>query len=189
MVRETILEGLTQEVVELGSLDFSIADVAKRAGVSHRTVYNHFGSRQDLVEAFAIWIEAEVYARGGITELERLEDLPDAVAVNFQIFEDKSDVAEVLAQMDRHERATSAHERRTATLVGVVAEAYPNLSDREHEMIAALMRQIASVRNWYQLTREFGLSVDEAATMSGWTLEQLISAIDRGELPRFDSHG
>jgi AcrR family transcriptional regulator len=56
--RAAILEALVRVVIDDGIHAFSVANVAKRAGVSHRTVYRHFPSRDALIEGFSASVDA-----------------------------------------------------------------------------------------------------------------------------------
>lgn len=53
--------------------EFSIDQVARRAGVTRATVYHHFGSRRGVFEA----VFDDLAARGGIYELENVFQEPD----------------------------------------------------------------------------------------------------------------
>lgn len=187
IARDAILDAMAVELAETGSLDFSMADIANRAGVSHRTVYNYFGSRQELIDAFSEWTDDTIHAKGGVIVPHDLEDLPAAVVTNFHIFEDQSAIAEVLARMDTAERATAAHRRRDEAFENAVSAAYPQMDIPTRRVIAVLMRQIASVRSWYFMTREHGVSTDDAAVASAWALRRLIAALDSGSLPKLNS--
>jgi AcrR family transcriptional regulator len=57
LTRTTILDALATEIAENGLVDLSIQAVADRAGVTHRTVYNHFPTREALNDAFAEHVE------------------------------------------------------------------------------------------------------------------------------------
>jgi AcrR family transcriptional regulator len=49
--REAIVAALVEQVADAGLNDFSVPKVAKRAGVSVRTVYRYFPNRDDLLDA------------------------------------------------------------------------------------------------------------------------------------------
>ena len=51
--RTAILEAVAAEIAASGLTGFSIQGVADRAGVTHRTVYNHFPTREALNDARA----------------------------------------------------------------------------------------------------------------------------------------
>lgn len=183
LARETILRATADQAAEVGSFDFSIGDVAKRAGVSHRTVYNYFESRDGLIDALSEWIDTQWTALGGVVIPESLSEVPDATRSNFLVFEEQSHLVEVIARLDPVERVTSAQERRTQAFSRVVADSYPDLTPRQLQSTAVLLRQVASARNWYQMTRGHGLSTSQAAEIAAWAIERIILALDRGEFP------
>lgn len=183
LAREAIVSATADEAAAAGSLDFSIEDVAKRAGVAHRTVYNHFGSREGLIDALSGWIDEKWAEQGGIIVPRALEELPGAVQTNFGVFEEHSSLAEVLARLDPADRVTAAQERRSQVFSEVVGSEHPELSQEQQESVAAVLRQIASVRNWYYLTRAQGLSAEAAGTIAAWAVEQVLMALDRGDFP------
>lgn len=183
LAREAIVAATAEEAAVVGSLDFSIGDVAKRAGVAHRTVYNHFGSREGLIDALSEWIDERWAGQGGIIVPHTFRELPEAVRTNFEVFEEQSHLAQVMARLDPAERITTAQERRSQAFSRVVASEYPELSPEQQESVANLLRQIASVRNWYYLTRTQSLSAKAAGAVAAWTIEQMIAALDRGEFP------
>src|SRR4030095_3779844 len=57
LTRDLIFEALMRLVSEEGVHDFSIQRVANLAGVSHRTVYRYFPTREALLEGLALWLE------------------------------------------------------------------------------------------------------------------------------------
>ena len=67
-----------------------------------------------------------------------------------------------------------------------MTSSYPEMDDEQRRAVAALLRQLASVRTWYYMTREHGLSTDGAACVSAWAIDQLRASLDRGELPDLD---
>src|SRR5688572_7377060 len=56
--RARILDALVRVVLDEGVHAFSVAKVAERAGISHRTVYRHFASREELLEALSESIDS-----------------------------------------------------------------------------------------------------------------------------------
>lgn len=183
LARDAIVSATAEEAAAAGSLDFSIDAVARRAGVAHRTVYNHFGSREGLIDALSEWMDAKWAEQGGIIVPGALEELPGAVRTNFGVFEEHANLAEVVARLDPADRVTAAQERRSQAFSEVVGSEHPELSREQQEAVAALLRQIASVRNWYYLTRAHDLSAKAAGTIAAWAVEQVLMALDRGDFP------
>src|SRR5215472_1572236 len=83
LTRDLILEALVDLVVERPLADFSLQDVADRAGVSLRTVYRHFASREALLEALLPWVAQQISTTGGFQFPVTADDIADQVTAKF----------------------------------------------------------------------------------------------------------
>jgi AcrR family transcriptional regulator len=59
--REAILEAARQQLSQDGKEGVSVAQVAQRAGVNRGTAYQHFQTREQLIEATAAWVSDKLY--------------------------------------------------------------------------------------------------------------------------------
>ena len=90
LLRDTLLDGLRDLLVEKDWAKVTMADVARFAGVSRQTVYNEFSSRNGLAQAYALRlvdqfvaeIDAAVHAHPG--------DVEGALAAGFAGFFDSA---------------------------------------------------------------------------------------------------
>lgn len=183
MAEQTILEALAELVVEEGSLDVPVAQVAERAGVSHRTVYNHFGDRERLVEALYEHCGREMEAQGGTDLPDRLADLPSAIPANYRAIDAVAPLAMVLSRIDHATRSDGDHRARNRRVVAMVEHDHPGLDERTAAMVGAVVRQLVGTQPWYRLTQEHELTTDEAAAAAAWTVRLVVEALARGDLP------
>jgi len=95
IARDRILEALATEIATNG-----------RAGVSQRTIYNYFETKDALVAALTDWSEQWMERRGGPLVEPDLDKIPDAVVTNFALFEDMGDIGTAVTRI-RTARATS----------------------------------------------------------------------------------
>ena len=54
LLRDTVLAATRAELEQRTWPDVTMADIARTAGVSRQTLYNEFGSREDLAQAFVL---------------------------------------------------------------------------------------------------------------------------------------
>lgn len=54
LLRDTVLDGMRTELLTKDWSAVTLTDVARTAGVSRQTIYNEFGSRQGLAQAYAL---------------------------------------------------------------------------------------------------------------------------------------
>ena len=59
--REAILEAARQVLAQDGKEGVNVAQVAQRAGVNRGTAYQHFQTREQLIEATAAWVSEKLY--------------------------------------------------------------------------------------------------------------------------------
>jgi AcrR family transcriptional regulator len=183
LAARAILDALSELVVETGTLEVPIALVAERAGVSHRTVYNHFGDRDGLIEALHAHASAALQRLGATDVPESLSDLPGVIAANYRAMEAMADLTAAFARIDHARNPIGDHEARTGWFADRLRRGYPDLSERDVHALAAAVRQFAGTAPWYRLTREHGLSVDDAAATAAWAITSFIAALDAGSRP------
>jgi AcrR family transcriptional regulator len=54
LLRNTILDAVNRLVRDRGGASTTMSDVASSAGISRQTVYNEFGTRADLAQAYVL---------------------------------------------------------------------------------------------------------------------------------------
>ena len=59
--REAILQAARKVLAHGGKEGLSVAEVAQRAGVNRGTAYQHFQTREQLIEATAAWVSDKLY--------------------------------------------------------------------------------------------------------------------------------
>lgn len=186
LARESIVDACAELVTERRHLDFAMKEVADRAGVSLRTVYNHFPTREDLLDALGQAFNDEMAARGGpkAIDLETSADLLRAIAVNFGLFDVLGGVSEAFAQMPLADVGRDdERRRRTGLIVDHLRSLMPEVPEPDATEIAVALRHLFSHRSWFWLTREYGLTSEQAAAVVNWAIETLIDAARTGRLP------
>lgn len=180
---ERILDALVDVILEGGLPGFSVQEVADRAGVTHRTVYRHFPTRESLLEGLVDAVDERMSAQGGVAELTDLDQLPFAARVNFELFSRDRRAMEaavrfgVGAAIETADRAA-----RTKMFAARVSDAIGGLDADEALVIAALLRQVVSSRAWLGLV-EAGVDRDAAARAASWAAAVLVDALRAGRTP------
>lgn len=174
--RTRILEATWRLMVEHKGQGVRMRDVAEAAGISRQAVYDHFGSRAELMVATARYGDE---VRGLDERLGRYRAVKSGVErleafVEFwgnYVPEIYGIARALLAARETDEAVAAAWDDRMA----VVHEACRSISERLHRdgtlapgwslgEAADLLWAMLSIRNWEQLTIE-----------RGWTTEQYVS--------------
>jgi len=179
--RERILETLAEIVAEGGLSDFSVQVVADRCGVSHRTVYRHFPTRESMLNGLVEQVSTAMAARGGPDGIQDVDELPGAVAVNFALF---SDLEPVTGAAVRFSVGTAIENRDRRHRTDAVAAAVERLDlpTDEARQVAGVLRHLASSRTWL-LLRDAGLDAQEATGAAMWAVTELVAALHDGRGP------
>lgn len=179
--RERILGALAEVVLEGGLSDFSVQGVADRCGVSHRTVYRHFPTRESMLDGLVEQISAAMAAAGGAAKVEHVDELPGAVARNFGLFTDHEALAKAAVRFSVG-TATENRDRRQRTDAVEAAVAQLGLADDDARLVAGVLRHLSSSRTWL-LLREAGLDAADTTAAAAWAIEILVAAIRDGRVP------
>ncbi len=191
IARDRILEALATEIAMNGLLDLSISSVAERAGVSQRTIYNYFETKDALVAALTDWSEQWMERRGGPLLEPDLDKIPDAVVTNFALFEDMGDIATALTRIRSNapndtpytDRYGTGHIERTETVGSSLSEIRPDLTAEELEALTGIFRMLMGFNTWNTLTREYGLPAASAGKVAAWSFSVMLDAVRNGEGP------
>lgn len=179
--RERILGALAEVVLEGGLSNFSVQRVADRCGVSHRTVYRHFPTRESMLDGLVEQMSAAMDAAGGVAWVENVDDLSHAVAVNFAMFTDHETVAEAAVRFGVGTGTENKDRRRRNDMVSA-AVGQLGLADDDARLVAGVLRHLSSSRSWL-LLREVGLDSDDTIAAAAWAIEVLVAAIRDGRVP------
>jgi AcrR family transcriptional regulator len=177
--RRAILEAMTDVIMETDGIGFSVQAVADRAGVTHRTVYNHFPTRQALCDAFSDYADELLGASAGLTE-----EPTWSVAALPEITEG---LYRALSSRDRHARAyvmlmignrrpPSTWRKRSLMAEKLIAREKSGRTPLTPHQVTAVIRMFVSTMGWHLLTEQCGLSTDEAAEASAWATRTLLDA-------------
>jgi AcrR family transcriptional regulator len=180
--REAIMDALAEVVVEKGGLDFSVQEIANRAGVTHRTVYNHFPTREALREGLAEHVEARLAQNntppdaGGVT----VEGLPAMAAEAYATFEtDPSRVRAYVVLMLASRGFARVAKKRTSAFRKAIESHAPLQAPVPSHAVAAAVRMFLSATGWHLLTELHGLTPQEAAATARWATQTLLDAATR----------
>lgn len=131
--REDVFVALRELLLEQPWADVTLEAVAKRAGVSRQTLYNDFGSRKGLAEAYTFAL-ADAYCEAADAALRSDPDPRLAIEAAMQLFLDATSADPLV----RRVQAGEAHH----DLVRIVTADSGPLVDRIAERLAGSMRAI-----------------------------------------------
>src|ERR1700722_3127505 len=86
LLRDTLLDAAHDEIERRSWAEITMADVARRAGVSRQTLYKEFGSREQFAQALVLREGDRLLRAVEEAVLARLEDPAAALSAAFEVF-------------------------------------------------------------------------------------------------------
>lgn len=178
VAREAILAAVADNISEDGLLELSMPEVARRAGVSLRTVYNYFPNRGVLLDGLDDWASERMIENGFPERVESLDEIPEAMAAAYRAFAAMEGLSIAFARIDRgaDERTSRSRDQNTKLLLDLAEQRLAHLPADDRRSIALLLRAMGSTRFWYLLTADLGLDYEDAAQVASWTARIVIEA-------------
>jgi AcrR family transcriptional regulator len=175
LTRELILRALIERLERDELAEVTVPDVAAAAGVSLRTVYRYFPTREKLLEAGADWI-GEMLGRPAPSTVDELLE----VAESTRHFKDHPRLLRALGTTEAGREFRSVRRARwTKAVATVVGEVTGNLPEDEQRRAAAVIGYVDSLRGWLALHEDFGLESEETGLALEWAVRTLVEDLRR----------
>jgi AcrR family transcriptional regulator len=163
--RKAILEASVDLFLDRRSDGFSIQEVADRAGLTHRTVYRYFPTRQELMAATAQHL-APGLAEESFGDVSTVEEWIDAVGAHLAVTEANFEIVRgvlvaVLASDELRLFGEGIHDR-DAHRWEVFRRQFPHLQERDARQTFATLRHSLSSTSYVFFRLRFGLSPADA---------------------------
>ena len=171
--RERILEAVADLLERDEVKELTVPAVAEASGVSLRTVYRYYPTREELLEAAARWIGDELLKHPYPRDLDEVADLYEAGAADF---DERPGLVRALAlsQLGRHVRGYRRGERLEAIRHALRAE-LTDLSEPELKQAEAVLAYLHNMLAYTTLREENGLCGEEIGEAIGWAIRTLIA--------------
>jgi AcrR family transcriptional regulator len=151
LLRETIIDSVDELVRSRGWSATTMSDVAAAAGVSRQTLYNEFGSRQSLVEAYVTReIEALI---AEVTDAVRAnaDDAHRALRTAFDLFLQLASDEPVVQVIVNHAEGGELHQlltglgRAVATerIAHLIPDVWPQVGAADARLLAESLARLA----------------------------------------------
>ena len=171
--RERIL-GAVADLIERGEAeDLTMPGVAEASGVSLRTVYRYYPTREDLLEAAGRWIGDELLRHPYPRDLDEVADI---FQVGCRDFDERPGLVRALAfsQLGQRVRGYRRRERLEAIQQALRAE-LGRLNEKKLRHAAAVLSYLHNMLAYTTLREESGLSGEEVGEAIGWAIRTLIA--------------
>lgn len=175
MTRQLILDAAV-ELLEAGAVpELTMRSISSRANVAERTVFRHFASREELLDALA----AEVSARLELPALPASAgDLPLVPRALYRAFETRAHLTKAALHSELFDRIreTTASARWKAVKALIDAHA-PRRSERDRMLAAANIRYLLAATSWHYYRFYFGFSLKDSIAAAELLIGQTVDGL------------
>lgn len=178
LTRELILRALAELLQNGRAGELSVRDVARKAGVSLRTVYRHFPTREELFGAAADWIDWRIF--GDVRLDETVEDLPKLFKYACDRWDEHPSLAHAMA-LSQAGRSDPSHWRlqRLAAIRRALTEVTNKLPEQESRRAVAVLAYLENVLAWVTIRDVTGLDGRNVGEAVEWAMRTLIEDLRR----------
>lgn len=186
--KQLLLEAARKVMINGDPDEFTMQNVAREAGVSHRTVYRYFPSRQALIDEFSDWIEQR-FDDDPASRVVDLHQPGQEVRTLFSRFDKHAEYYEAAARLSGGHIRPASQAQRTAFLREIFDREFPDLDESTADKAFAVLRYLVGLQTWYTLRDRFGLTDGETGDAIAWAAEVLVKALEEGTVPEHTSPG
>jgi AcrR family transcriptional regulator len=177
-VTRTRILAAVAELLEQGDAEeLTVPAVAAASGVSLRTIYRYYATREEMLEAAGRWIGDELLRHPYPATLDEVGDRFEEGAPDFD--EHPGLVrAMALSQLGQRIRGYRRRERLEA-IGGALREELPDLPEDELRRAEAVLAYLHNILAYTTLREENRLSGEEIGRAIGWAIRALVEDLRR----------
>jgi len=180
--RRQILNAVTA-LLEQSSVDaLTMPRVADLSGVSLRTLYRYYPSREQLLEAAGRWIGSELLGQG---YPQSLDEVADSFEDGCRQFDRHPGLVRALAlsELGREVRGYRRGERLDA-IGNALHKEVGDLPEEELRRAGAVLAYLHNMLAYTTLREEQGLQCEEIGEALGWAIRTLVDDLRRQQRTR-----
>ncbi|MBV8711308.1 MAG: TetR/AcrR family transcriptional regulator [Solirubrobacterales bacterium] len=178
LTRELIMRAVIKRLEENGFAELTVPEVARASGVSLRTVYRHFPTRDDLLVGATEWIAANYFAIGELPD--NLDGVMEQLVANAKTWDEHPELVRTMALTRVGNAVRSVRRvRRLERLREALREVTANLSDAERRRAEGVFGHLNNMLAWVTMRDENGMSGEEVGEALRRAMETLIEHLRR----------
>lgn len=173
LTRQRILDAAIRLVEAEDPESLTLGHVARAAGVTERTIYRHFATREELISAAWVRINETIAIRAAPETAADLVELPRHM---FPSFDQREPLMRALLYSKQgRELRLSGNTQRKARVRRAVREARPDLSDAEVTRLSAVVQLLSSSFAWSVMKDYWGLNGETAGQAASEAIATLLT--------------
>jgi AcrR family transcriptional regulator len=174
--RQRIVQAAVDLLSEGDARDLSMADVAERAGVSVRTVYRSFASKDELLDAVIGWINSHLRSTGVTGPPRTRHDYESTTAA---VVEGLFEIEPLYRALFATPEGRASHQRqagRTESMREAYAAELEGLDDGQGQRLLAVLHLLASSNGALFMKDYWDLPPEDIGRAIQWAIRVLADA-------------
>jgi len=175
VIREAILDALAARLDHDDPDDVAMPQVASDAGISLRTLYRYFPTREAMFDAVGDYVVARL---GLPPQIEGADNISRVFLESARRGAQSPQLVRAMLWTRLGRRARSPHRRRRVeAITTALAEVTSHLPPDEARRREGAIVYLASLPAWITVSEECGLSAEDARLGIAWAIETLVAAL------------
>lgn len=185
-VRVAVLEAVIAELESKATDDVSMADVARSAGISLRTLYRYFPDRSSLLHAAG----EQLYGSLGVPfDIAGPDDISRSLLEAARRLSTRPELTRALVRTTAGRATRSAvREQRVGAIKTALKPVTDGLDAETARWATAVITHLCSAASWVIITDDSGLDDADAQQAVAWAIDTLISTLQSAK-PSGSRHG
>ncbi|WP_374575647.1 TetR/AcrR family transcriptional regulator [Phenylobacterium sp.] len=183
--RDAILDAVERVLTHAGLDELTFLQIAQEAGVSDRTVYRHFPTKEALLEAFWLRVQQTLGMEASTRSwADYLASRPTAFA---EMDRRERMMRAVLSSGQAREARLKLNPERQAGIRRIIADKVGDLPEPRLTELSALVHLLGSAPAWQALKDYWGVEGEAAGRLAAWAVEALAEAAKREAAAQTDN--
>lgn len=175
LTRKLIMDAAYALLREASVTELTVRAVAQQAGMSERTVFRYFSSRDALLDTVAAQLLSEMALPGPPASLDALLAAPAGL---YGAFEERADLTRAVLHTDLVDRVRALQaSSRWKAVAALLEEAAPGSSGEERRIAVANICFHLTASSWHYYRFLFGFTLEEAVRCSETALLQALAGL------------
>jgi AcrR family transcriptional regulator len=173
--RSLILAAAIEHLHESSVTDLTVRALAARAGISERTVFRYFATRDQLLDAVAADIAGHLDLPPSPKTIDDVLAFPERL---YRRFEAKPTLSRAALHPDLVARMRSSHWRQRWMAVQALIDTHaPQHGETERKIAATNIAYFLSASTWHYYRHQFGFSLRDTIACARTAVQQAMEGV------------
>lgn len=174
LTRRLLLEATMRVLTRTPLSSVTYRAIGAEAQISERTVFRHFASRGDFLEAIASAITERLDLPPPPRTIDELQASPREL---YRCFEGERELTKAVVHSELHDQMRTKAKPRWAEVRKLTDGFAPKVAERKRKLATVNFQYVLSANAWHSYRFHFHLTLDESIECAQTTIQQTLSGL------------